>query len=83
MPISILPQNQDGQELFNAISSFFHTFGVGNLLRKCNAQKERVFLCWISSNTSYATSFMTVACICSKKQVPSGRRFLRTLFIAS
>ena len=41
MPISILPQNQDGQELFNAISSFFHTFGVGNLLRKCNAQKEK------------------------------------------
>ena len=41
MPISILPQDQDGQELFNAISSFFHTFGIGNLLRKCNAQKEK------------------------------------------
>ena len=41
MPNSILPQDQDGQELFNAISSFFHTFGIGNLLRKCNAQKEK------------------------------------------
>lgn len=41
MPISILPQDQDGQELYNAISSFFSTFGVGNLLRKCNAQKEK------------------------------------------
>ena len=40
MPISILPQDKDGQELFNAISSFFSGFGIGNLLRKCNAQKE-------------------------------------------
>ena len=41
MPFTILPQDQDGQELYNAISSFFSTFGVGNLLRKCNAQKEK------------------------------------------
>ena len=41
MPISILPQDKDGQELFNAISSFFSTFGIGNLLHKCNAQKEK------------------------------------------
>ena len=41
MPISIIPQNQDDRELFNAISSFFCTFGVGKLLRKCNAQKEK------------------------------------------
>ena len=41
MPISILPQDKDGQSLFNAISSFFCTFKVGNLLRKCNAQKEK------------------------------------------
>ena len=41
MPISILPQDKDGQELFNAISSFFHTFGIGKLLRQCNAQKEK------------------------------------------
>ncbi len=38
MPNSILPQDQDGQDIFNAISSFFCTFGIGNLLRKCNAQ---------------------------------------------
>jgi hypothetical protein len=41
MPISILPQDKEGQELFNAISSFFSTFGIGNLLHKCNAQKEK------------------------------------------
>ena len=41
MPISILPQDKDGQEFFNAISSFFSAFGIGNLLRKCNAQKEK------------------------------------------
>lgn len=41
MPISIPPQDQDGQELFNAISSFFRIFEIGNLLRKCNAQKEK------------------------------------------
>ena len=41
MPNSILPQDQDGQELFNAISSFFSCFRIGNLLRKCNAQKEK------------------------------------------
>ena len=41
MPNSILPQDQDGQDLFNAISSFFTRFSVGKLLRKCNAQKEK------------------------------------------
>ena len=41
MPNSILPQDHDGQELFNVISSFFSRFKVGNLLRKCNAQKEK------------------------------------------
>ena len=41
MPNSILPQDQDGQEIFNAISSFFCTFEIGKLLRKCNAQKEK------------------------------------------
>ena len=41
MPNSILPQDYAGQELFNAISSFFVRFKVGNLLRKCNAQKEK------------------------------------------
>ena len=41
MPNSIITQDQDGKNLFNAISSFFSTFGIGNLLRKCNAQKEK------------------------------------------
>ena len=41
MPTSIVSQEQDGQELYNAISSFFTRFGVGKLLRKCNAQKEK------------------------------------------
>ena len=41
MPASILPQNQDEKELFNAISSFFSRFTIGNLLRACNAQKEK------------------------------------------
>jgi len=31
----------NGQDLFNAISFFFRLFGIGNLLRKCNAQKEK------------------------------------------
>ena len=38
---SIITQDHDGQELFNAISSFFRSFGIGDLLRKCNAQKEK------------------------------------------
>ena len=42
LPRLLLPaKDQDGQDLFNAISSFFCTFGIGNLLRKCNAQKEK------------------------------------------
>ena len=41
MPNSIITQDQDGKNLFNAISSFFSTFGIGNLLCKSNAQKEK------------------------------------------
>lgn len=41
MPKSIIPHDQNGQDLFNAISSFFCQFKIGNLLRKCNAQKEK------------------------------------------
>lgn len=41
MPRSIITQDQDGKELFHAITSFFCRFQVGNLLRKCNAQKEK------------------------------------------
>ena len=38
---SIISQDQDGENLFNAISSFFSNFAIGTLLRKCNAQKEK------------------------------------------
>ncbi len=41
MPNSILPQDQEGQKLFCTISSFFGKFGIGKLLRKCNAHKEK------------------------------------------
>lgn len=41
MPNSIVPQDQDGQDVFNAISSFFRDFRIGDLLRKCNARKEK------------------------------------------
>ena len=41
MPNSILPQEQDGQVLFNAISSFFSMFKISDLLKKCNARKEK------------------------------------------
>ena len=41
MPNSIVPQDQSGQELYNAISSFFCKFTIGTFLRKCNAQKEK------------------------------------------
>lgn len=41
MPNSIIPQDQEGQNLFNAISSFFCTFKIGDLLQKCNARKEK------------------------------------------
>lgn len=41
MPTSILPQDKNGQDLYNAISSFFSSYRIGNLLRKCNAQKEK------------------------------------------
>lgn len=38
---SIIAQDQDGKNLFNAISAFFTKFEIGELLRKCNAQKEK------------------------------------------
>ena len=41
MPITSIPQEKTGQELFSAISSFFSDFHIGKLLRKCNAQKEK------------------------------------------
>jgi len=41
MPSSIVSQDQCGEELFNAIHSFFHRFKIGRFLRKCNAGKEK------------------------------------------
>lgn len=41
MPNSIIPQDQDGKNIFNAISAFFRVFMIGKLLRQCNAQKEK------------------------------------------
>lgn len=39
--MSIIPQNQKDTELFNTISRFFKTFRIGDLLRKCNACKQK------------------------------------------
>ena len=54
MPNSIITQDQEGQNLFNAISSFFCTFKVGDLLQKCNARKEKAFPFLQSSSISFA-----------------------------
>lgn len=39
--MSSIPQNEQEVELSNAISSFFITFRIGNLLQKCNAYKGK------------------------------------------
>ena len=39
--MSIIPQNQKDEELFNTISRFFKIFRIGDLLRKCNACKQK------------------------------------------
>ena len=39
--MSIIPQNADDVELFNTISNFFKTFKIGDLLRRCNACKQK------------------------------------------
>ena len=39
--MSIISQNQQDEELFNTITSFFKTFKIGDLLRKCNACKQK------------------------------------------
>ena len=39
--MSIISQNDQKNELSNAISSFIYAYHVGNLLRKCNAGKEK------------------------------------------
>lgn len=39
--MSIISQNQQDEKLFNTISRFFMTFKIGDLLRKCNACKQK------------------------------------------
>lgn len=39
--MSIISQNANDEELFNTISWFFKNFKIGDLLRKCNACKQK------------------------------------------
>ena len=39
--MSIIPRNQQDEELFNTISNFFKIYKIGDLLRKCNACKQK------------------------------------------
>ena len=41
MPNSILPQEQNKHEIFDAVASFFKDFRIGDLLKRCNALKEK------------------------------------------
>ena len=41
MPNTILPQEQNKHEIFDTVSSFFKDFHIGNLLKRCNALKEK------------------------------------------
>ena len=38
---AVISQNQQDEELFNTITAFFKTFKIGDLLRKCNACKQK------------------------------------------
>ena len=55
MPTSILPQNQDRQELFNAAYSFFRTFKIGIKLLTCEDRinafvvEDTLFDTWFSN----------------------------------
>ena len=37
----IISQNQQDEELFNTISGFFKNLKIGDLLRRCNACKQK------------------------------------------
>lgn len=39
--MSIISQNQQDEELFNTIAAFFKNFKIGDLLRRCNACKQK------------------------------------------
>ena len=77
MPISILPQDHDGQELYNAISSFFPILRLEIFSANAMPKKKKVFRCLISSSISSATSFLTAACTCSRRPAPSKSPFQR------
>ena len=84
MPNSILPQDQDGQVLFNAISSFFCKFEIGNLLRKCNAQKEKGVPVLTEGKRSSGTGYLqvqAVQCLLRPQYVYAAEdRFLQGIF---
>lgn len=85
MPSSILPQNHDEQELYNAISSFFHFFI--NFISEiffvsAMRRKKKAFLLYRYSNISCAMYSPTEACICSRKQALTKKHFQKILFIA-
>ena len=81
MPNSILTQDSDGQELFNAISSFFLLLRLETFFESVMHRRRKVFRYLISSSTSYVMSSLAAACTCSRKQVPSGKHFQRILTI--
>ena len=37
----MIPQDQNEHEVFNAIHSFLSHFGIGKLLKTCNAMKQK------------------------------------------
>ena len=41
LSLGIITQNEQDERLFNTISTFFKTFKIGELLRKCNACKQK------------------------------------------
>lgn len=41
MPSTMIPQDQNEHEVFNAIHSFLSHFGIGKLLKTCNAMKQK------------------------------------------
>ena len=41
MPSTIISQDQNEHEVFNAIHSFLSHFGIGKLLKTCNAMKQK------------------------------------------
>ena len=80
MPNSIISYNQKDKELFNAITSFFSTFKIGNLLRKCNAQKEKGVPVLDIFKYKLCNVFPTGVCICSRRQDLTGKSSQKTLF---